>query len=121
MAARKPKPRIIQLSKIRMREALHQRLVRDAQAYGRTLNAEIVDRLERSLTQDAVAERDRVIIAMLVGGDRGNVNFLRRLVFELQKRHRWYEYPAKTEEMIAVLTKLVNETERAEVEWEDSQ
>jgi len=120
MAARKP-PRIIQLSKIRMREALHARLARDAYLNGRTLNAEIVDRLERSLTQDAVAERDRVIIWMLVGGDRGNAYFLRQLVFELQKRRGWYEYPAKTEEMIAVLTKLVNETERREVEWEDSE
>ena len=110
MAARKP--RIIQLSKIRMREALHQRLVRDAGANGRTLNAEIVDRLERSLTQDAVAERDRVIIAMLVGGDHGSGTFLRQLVFELQKRHRWWESPAKSDELIAVLSDLVKSTVR---------
>ena len=123
MAVRKP--RIIQLSKIRMREALHQRLVRDAEANGRTLNAEIVDRLERSLTQDVVAERDRVIIGMLVGGDHGNGTFLRQLVFELQKRNRWWESSTKSDELIAVLSALVKETERADLEtsWdsEDNQ
>jgi hypothetical protein len=123
MAARKP--RILQLSKIRMREGLHQRLVRDAEAYGRTLNAEIVDRLERSLTQDANAERDRVIIAMLVGGDHGSTTFLRQVVFELQKRHRWWESSAKSDELIAVLSALVKETERADLEtvwdYEDRQ
>jgi hypothetical protein len=122
MAARKP--RIIQLSKIRMREGLHQRLVRSAEAYGRTLNAEIVDRLERSLTQDAVAERDQVIIGMLVGGDHGSGTFLRQLVFELQKRHRWWESSAKSDELIAVLSDLVKSTVREGpdfIDFEDRQ
>jgi molecular chaperone GrpE (heat shock protein) len=42
----------VQLSKIRMREALRLKLVRDALRAAKTLNNEIVERLEKSYEQD---------------------------------------------------------------------
>jgi hypothetical protein len=42
----------VQLSKIRMREELRQKLVRDAERGAKTLNSEIVERLEKSYEQD---------------------------------------------------------------------
>jgi hypothetical protein len=62
MATRK-KTDVVQLSKIRMREALRAKLARDAEEKGITLNAEIVDRLEGSYKQ---AARDAAIIDMMV-------------------------------------------------------
>jgi chromosome segregation ATPase len=42
----------VQLSKIRMREELRQKLARDAERNAKTLNGEIVDRLENSYEAD---------------------------------------------------------------------
>lgn len=42
----------VQLSKIRIREALRGRLAKDAEKAAKSLNAEIVDRLEASYTKD---------------------------------------------------------------------
>jgi hypothetical protein len=62
---------------------------------------------------------------MLVGGEHGNGTFLRRLVFELQKRKRWWESRAETEELIAVLSALVKQIEKEDLEspwdYEDHQ
>jgi hypothetical protein len=51
MATRK-KTDVVQLSKIRMREALRAKLARDAERKGTTLSGEIVDRLEQSYQVD---------------------------------------------------------------------
>jgi hypothetical protein len=45
---------VVQLSKIRMRESLRQKLARHAEGNGLTLNAEIVRRLERSLLDEDI-------------------------------------------------------------------
>lgn len=63
MAPRK-KTDIVQLSKIRMREALRARLARDAERKDITLNAEIVDRLEQSYANEAQALRDKAVVEM---------------------------------------------------------
>jgi hypothetical protein len=88
MATRK-KNDIIQLSKIRMREELRRRLARDAERRGFTLNAEIVDRLERSYTYDAQWLRDAAIIDMMVDNNDANGVLLRRIAAELMKRPNW--------------------------------
>jgi hypothetical protein len=98
MVARK-KTDVIQLSKIRMREALRAKLVRFAERDGRTLNAEIVDRLERSFAHDQKLEHDQAVIALLVGGDEMSSVLLRQILFELQARPRWADTPQSTEEM----------------------
>ena len=82
MPARK-KTDVVQLSKIRMREALRAKLARDAEKKGITLNAEIVDRLERSYDQ---AARDAAIIDMLVDHDDVKGKIFRRWGSELVKR-----------------------------------
>jgi len=51
MVTRK-KTEVVQLSKIRMREELRQKLARDAERKGATLNGEIVGRLEKSYGAD---------------------------------------------------------------------
>jgi len=60
---------VVQLSKIRMREALRARLASDAEKKGVTLNAEIVDRLEQSYANEAKELRDSAIVDMLVDND----------------------------------------------------
>ena len=45
---------VVQLSKIRMRESLRQKLARHAESAGLTLNAEIVRRLEQSLLDEDI-------------------------------------------------------------------
>jgi chromosome segregation ATPase len=49
---KRKKTDIVQLSKIRMREELRQKLVRDAERGAKTLNSEIVERLEKSYEKD---------------------------------------------------------------------
>jgi hypothetical protein len=85
---------VVQLSKIRMREGLRRKLVRQAEYNDTTLNGEIVDRLEISFNRDAERERDSTIINMLVGGYPGNkVNtaLLRQIVSMLQANPEWYQ------------------------------
>ena len=53
MATRK-RSDVVQLSKIRMRESLRQKLARHAEGNGLTLNAEIVRRLEQSLLDEDI-------------------------------------------------------------------
>jgi chromosome segregation ATPase len=53
----------VQLSKIRMREELRQKLARDAERGAKTLNSEIVDRLERSYAADERIEELRERLA----------------------------------------------------------
>jgi Arc-like DNA binding domain len=51
-AMKRKKSDTVQLSKIRMREELRQKLARDAERSEKTLNSEIVDRLEKSYELD---------------------------------------------------------------------
>jgi len=96
MAARK-KTDVIQLSKIRMREALRAKLARDAEKKGITLNAEIVDRLERSYEQ---AARDAAIIDMLVRHDNVSGQLLRDIADQIAKHPDWSSSEAERKEML---------------------
>jgi hypothetical protein len=56
LTMKRKKTDTVQLSKIRMREELRQKLVKDAERKARTLNGEIVDRLEASYEFDRRTE-----------------------------------------------------------------
>jgi len=63
----------VQLSKLRMKEELRAKLERDAEERGCTLNAAIVDRLERSFLVEAILagpEALRLSAAFVLGGGR---------------------------------------------------
>jgi hypothetical protein len=67
----------VQLSKVRMKEELRARLERDAEARGTTLNAALVDRLDKSFAyEDVFGTRDVSDITMLMAA-----------VFSLAGRH----------------------------------
>lgn len=88
MVARK-KTDVVQLSKIRMKEALRARLARDAERNGTTLNGEIVDRLEQSYANETQAMRDSAIIDMLVRHNDVSSALLRDIASEIAKHPDW--------------------------------
>jgi Arc-like DNA binding domain len=96
MVARK-KTDVIQLSKIRMREALRAKLARDAEKKGITLNAEIVDRLEQSYEK---AVRDSAIIDMLVRNNDVGSQLLRDIADEIAKHPDWSNSEAGRKDLI---------------------
>jgi hypothetical protein len=96
MAARK-KTDVVQLSKIRMREALRAKLARDAERKGVTLNAEIVDRLERSYGE---AVRDAAVIDMLVKHNDVGSQLLRDIADEIAKHPDWSDSEAGRKDLI---------------------
>jgi hypothetical protein len=102
MAPRK-KTDIIQLSKIRMREVLRAKLARDAERKDITLNAEIVDRLERSYDTDAQAQRESAIIDTLLSGNAASSELLRKIASELAKNPNWSSSEVGKETMIKSL------------------
>jgi hypothetical protein len=99
MAARK-KTDVIQLSKIRMREALRAKLARDAEKKGITLNAEIVDRLEDSYGK---AARDAGIIDMLVKHNDVGSGLLRDIADEIAKHPDWSDSETARKDLMAWL------------------
>jgi hypothetical protein len=71
---------------LRMREELRKRLEREAKKSGRSLNAEMVGRLELSFTIDEEARsRDSAIIDMLVNNDNVSSALLRQIALEMTK------------------------------------
>lgn len=88
MVARK-KTDVVQLSKIRMREALRARLARDAERKGVTLNAEIVDRLEQSYTNEAKELRDSAILDMMLAKDDLRGSIVRTMASRLARNPNW--------------------------------
>jgi hypothetical protein len=71
---------------LRMREELRKRLEREAKKSGRSLNAEMVGRLEQSFTIDEQARaRDSAIIDMLVNNDNVSSAVLRQIALEMTK------------------------------------
>lgn len=106
MVTRK-KTDVVQLSKIRMREDLRSKLANWAEDAGRTLNAEIVDRLERSFNSDLAAERDRAMIALMVGGDLFSAMLMRFILFELQRNPHWADSPKSIDELAKFIDHLV--------------
>jgi hypothetical protein len=99
MVARK-KTDVVQLSKIRMKEALRARLARDAERNGTTLNGEIVDRLEQSYANEAQAMRDSAILDMLVRHNDVSSKLLRDIASEIAKHPDWDRDEAKRTELL---------------------
>jgi hypothetical protein len=96
MVARK-KTDVIQLSKLRMREALRAKLAKDAEKKGITLNAEIVERLERSYGQ---AARDAAIIDMLVLHNDVSAQLLRDIADQIAKHPDWSSDEAHRKDLL---------------------
>jgi hypothetical protein len=71
---------------LRMREELRKRLEREAKRNARSLNSEMVGRLEQSFTIDEQARsRDTAILDMLVNNDGINSVALRHIALEMMK------------------------------------
>jgi hypothetical protein len=99
---------VVQLSKIRMKEALRAQLARDADRKGVTLNGEIVDRLERSYAKDSQAARDSAIIDMLVRNDDASAKLLRAIADEIAKHPDWSDDEAQREDLIKWLAYAIH-------------
>ena len=99
MVTRK-KTDVVQLSKIRMKEALRARLARDAERNGTTLNGEIVDRLEKSYANEAQDLRDSAIIDMLVNHNDVSSGLLRGFASELANKRVPFRSEAELKNMI---------------------
>ena len=102
MVARK-KTDVVQLSKIRMKEALRAKLARDAERNGTTLNGEIVDRLEKSYTSETQALRDSAIIDMLVRHNDVSSEILRDIADEIAKHPEWDRYEVARKDLLSWL------------------
>ena len=109
MPARK-KIDIVQLSKIRMREALRARLASDAEKKGVTLNAEIVDRLEQSYANEAKELRDSAIVDMLVDNDSWKGNAVRVLASDITRLRVSRTDPTVLRERIRRVREALNAT-----------
>jgi hypothetical protein len=103
---KRKKTATVQLSKIRMREELRQKLVRDAERGAKTLNGEIVERLEKSYEQQERLQEIRqaheeLVAAAFREGDRRseqsaqNVQALFRLRQEASQSIKEYEEELK--------------------------
>ena len=96
MVARK-KTDVVQLSKIRMREALRARLARDAERKGITLNGEIVERLEQSYANETKELRDSAILDMMAMNNDLHGTLLRNMAKQLAKNPNWPHLKAAKE------------------------
>lgn len=103
MVVRK-KTDVVQLSKIRMREALRAKLARDAERRGVTLNSEIVLRLEQSYEREALDQRDKereirdgVILDMIAMNNDLSGSLLRNMAKQLAKNPNWPHLKAAKE------------------------
>ncbi|MGZ5261963.1 MAG: Arc family DNA-binding protein, partial [Burkholderiales bacterium] len=70
---------------LRMREELRKRLEREAKKSGRSLNAEMVGRLEQSFTVDRNSSIIDAIIDMLVDDDNVSGAVLRQIALQMTK------------------------------------
>jgi hypothetical protein len=113
MVARK-KTDVVQLSKIRMKEALRAQLARDADRKGITLNGEIVDRLERSYAKDTQAMRDAAIIDMLVRHDDVSAQLLRDIADQIAKHPDWSNSEATRKDLLSWLAFAIHGKEPIE-------
>jgi hypothetical protein len=68
---------------LRMREELRRRIEREAKKNGRSLNAEMVERLEQSFAMSEQSLRDSAIIDMLVDNNDVSSTLLRQIAREL--------------------------------------
>lgn len=95
----------VQLSKIRMKEELRRKLARNAERNGTTLNAEIVDRLERAFAQEEFA-------ALVSFGAPHNAQLGRDVlmcaaIIERAYGKPWTESPAAAGALISAFSRMV--------------
>lgn len=110
MAVRK-KSDVVQLSKIRMREELRRKLVREAEKNKTTLNGQIVALLEFSLMDQELRARDTEILDILAGGGgtAGSTLLLREFVLLLQTNPQWNRTAAGVEKLVKRATELIRQ------------
>jgi hypothetical protein len=101
---------VVQLSKIRMREATRKKLVREAEKNQRTLNAEIVARLAETLEDGFKRNSDAAVVQTLAGPESFNAELLRWIVYEIQgTKSRWWRSQEGIDNLVARLGEVVRE------------
>ena len=85
---------------LRIREELRKRIEREAKKRDHSLNAEMVDRLERSFGRDEKSRRDSAIIDMLVDHNHISSAVLRKIASELTKNPDWFRNKEGMKNMI---------------------
>jgi hypothetical protein len=103
MMATRKKTDVVQLSKIRMREALRARLARDAERKGITLNGEIVERLEQSYANEEKELRDSGILDMMLMNNDLSGALVRNMAIQLAKNPNWPRLKA-AKELLEILS-----------------
>ena len=88
---------------LRMREDLRKRLEREAKKKDHSLNAEMVDRLERSFVLEEKVHRDSAIIDMLVRHNDVSSELLRDIADEIAKHPDWDRYEAARKDLLSWL------------------
>jgi hypothetical protein len=94
------KPTDIVPTMLRIREELRKRIEREAKKRDHSLNAEMVDRLERSFARDEKSRRDSAIIDMLVDHNHISSAVLRKIASELAKNPDWFRNKEDMKNMI---------------------
>ena len=89
---------------LRIREDLRKRLEREAKKRDHSLNAEMVERLEKSFA----ASRDGAIIDMLVRNDEASAKLLRAIADEIAKHPDWSDDEAQREDLIKWLAYAIH-------------
>jgi hypothetical protein len=86
------KSKIVQITKVRMREELKDQLIRSATRNKRTQNGELVHRLEQSFAQDAKDAqelRDSGILDMMLMNNDLSGALVRNIAKQLAKNPNW--------------------------------
>lgn len=114
MMVTRKKTDVVQLSKIRMREALRAKLARDAERRGVTLNSEIVLRLEQSYERERDKERDLrdgAILDMIAMNNDLSGSLLRNMAKQLAKNPNWPHLEAAKELLQILQSEAVAQSE----------
>jgi hypothetical protein len=101
--AKRKKAEIAQITKVRMRAELKDKLTASANRNKRTQNGELVHRLEESFANEAQDLRDSAIIDMLVDHNDVSSELLRTIASELAKHPEWFTSEAKMKDMVTGL------------------
>jgi hypothetical protein len=93
---------------LRIREDLRKRLEREAKKKDHSLNAEMVERLEQSLANEAQDLRDSAIVDMLVNHNDASSKLVRHMVSEIAKHPDWDRNMAKRKTILDWFTREIN-------------
>ena len=98
---------------LRLREGLRARLDQEAEINARSLNSEIVARLEESFSREADRAREKtyteqeseVLRWMVADTDGSSSDLIRHVVFLLQLNKDWASSPQKTASLLEKISK----------------